>query len=402
MNRKADTQLIKLLNEVQLLNLIREYGPISRIDLARKTKMSKVAVFEIINRLINNGFVLDIGKGESTIRGGKRPSLVKLNTGNHYVVGIEFKRTEARIGLADIEATIIDKKKITYDAGNNPLEVLNRVLKKIDLMLKTKGIAPEKLVSIGIGVPGLIDYEQGKIRFADTLRGWDQIKIGEIFEKRFGIPVIIENDVNTIAIGESFLGIAKDFSSLVCVWIGDGIGAGLIIDNRLFRGYGGGAGEVGYYELAEHLGRTKLKYFPNDLTYFGDLLSNSVLHKTLLREIEKNCGKLKKKLPLENLLKAKSPYSSVINPVLEEFSLILSILCLGIIKLINPATIILSGKVIENSNYILEYVKERIKTKTKEIPFISGSIVVAKLGEEAGLRGAIAMALQVIFEEQRI
>lgn len=397
---KADTQLIKLINELQVLNLIRDLGPVSKINVARKTKMSKVAVFDIIKRLMENGFVVEVGKGDSTARGGKRPSMIKLNPGNHYVVGVEFKRSEARIGLADIEAKIIAKRKVTYDPGSEPQKTLNKILQRIDQMLKAHAVGNSKLVSIGIGIPGLIDYKQGVIRFADTLPQWDKIKIVDIFEKHFHVPTIIENDVNTIAIGESFLGAARDLRNFVCVWIGEGIGAGIIIDNQLYKGFTGGAGEVGYFELADHLGQTKLKYFPDNLTYFGALLSLNLLQKILLTEIREAGFTVDENTTLKTLLRPDAPFVQAVKPVLDEYALLLSKICLIIIKFINPEAIVLSGKIVEYSPYVLERVADIVGHNTEQAPFTGSTVIAGKLGEEAGLMGAMALALQVIFETE--
>ena len=398
MYEKADTQLIKLINELQVLNLIRDHGPVSKINVARKTKMSKVAVFDIINRLMENGFVIEVGKGDSTARGGKRPSMIKLNPGNHYVVGVEFKRSEARIGLADIEATIIDKRKVSYEPWSDPQQTLKKILQRIDHMLEAHAVGNSKLVSIGIGIPGLIDYKQGVIRFADTLPQWDKIKIVDIFEKHFQVPIIIENDVNTIAIGESFLGAARDLHNFVCIWIGEGIGAGLIIDNQLYKGWNGGAGEVGYLELADHLSPVNLNYFPEDRRYFGEILSLNLLRQVALKQVIQAGFEEDEQASLKKLLKPNAVYVESIQPVLDEYAWLLSKICLIIVKLINPDAIVLSGKVVEYSDYVLERVRQIVKEKTMEIPFTGSTVIAGKLGEEAGLMGAMALALQVIFE----
>ncbi len=398
MVKKADTQLIKLMNEIQLLKLIREAGPVSRIELARSTHMSKVAVFDIINRLIEAGMVLDVGKGESTSKGGKRPSLVKLDPTNHYVIGVEFKRTEVRIAVGDIEASIVDKRKLNFKAGTSGTEIINRVFKKIDVILKKNKIDSDKLVSVGIGIPGLIDYDKGRLSFADTLQHWDQISLAESFEKEYNKPVILDNDVNAITIGESILGAGRNVDHLFCLWIGQGVGSGLVIENRIVKGLHGAAGEIGYLEI-QQFGETlsRLKFLFNNQKYFGDILREATLEDCLIKAIKRNRDVDTKKLTLDQILKNKK-YEPVIRAILDEYASILAMLCLNIIKVINPELIILSGRVIENSGYLLDRVKELVKEKTTDLPFLDTTIVPGELKDEAGLRGAIAMALQVIFE----
>lgn len=398
MLKKADTQLIKLLNEIQLLNLIREEGPISRIELARRTEMSKVTVFEIINRLIEAGFVIDIGKGEASSRGGKRPTLVKLNAGNHFVIGIEYKRTEARIALADIEANVIDKKKIRYSAGADPLKVLQRTCSRIDRMLKSDQASADKLVSIGIGVPGLINYEEGRLYFADTLRHWDTIPIAHFFSERYNVPAILENDVNTITIGESILGAGKEYSNIVNLWIGDGVGAGIILHDQLVQGLAGGAGEIGYLELNGFCNSAKLSYLYEDQQYFGDILQVKHLQSTLAEHLGQYEGKPADELTFRQIIHIAEKDKGVLGEILDEYIRLVAILCMSMIKMINPEVLILSGKVVEQSKNIFERIKQSLRENGHRFTHTSTKIRRGHLKEEAGLRGAIAMALEVIFE----
>lgn len=396
MIKKADTQLIKRLNETRILNLIREQSPISRIDIARQTQMSKVAVSEIINRLIVSGFVEDIGKGVSTERGGKRPSMLKLNANQHFVIGIELKQREALLAVANMEAEILNNRRFTFDVGTSAEVVLSKMFRLINSMLNSAKINHEQLMAIGIGLPGLVDYKNGCLRFADTLKGWDRFNLRERFKEKFNIPVILENDVNTVALGESILGAGSDYKDLVCIWVGEGVGAGLIVGNQLVQGFGGSAGEIGYLEINRHcVTDREFKYLYHGQKYFGDVLSDAFLHKILLEKIVQETA-VKADMSLSQILKT-VVYQSIIKDVLDEYAYFLGTLCLVMIKVVNPSLLVLSGTVVENSEYLFDRVRSFVNDNTREIPFGISSIAVGKLKDEAGLRGSIAMALQIVF-----
>jgi predicted NBD/HSP70 family sugar kinase len=402
MIKKADNQLIRLLNERKILNIIRKEGPISKAALARRTHMSKVGAIDVINRLIQGGYVEEIGKGSSTVRGGKRPSLIKLNPNNHFVIGIDVRRREARIALANIEAEIIGKKRIEYPDEPEPEKVLDKIIKKIDGLLKFHSIDKNKLVSIGIGIPGLIDYYEGRLYFADTLKKWDILLLGKIFMERYGVPTILENDANTLALGESILGAGRDHASMVCILIGDGVGSGVIIDHKLVQGFSGSAGEVGYFEIFNgKLDNRQLKYLYQGQKLYGEFLSESLLHRVMLEKLNQEQSADENKTDLIALL-ALAEYHRGLQEILDEFAWVINSLCLAFIKVINPGIIILSGKVIENSTYLLERVRMLLAEKSRETSFIRSEIVVGELKEEAALHGAIAMALQVIFKSEDI
>ncbi len=398
MIQKADSQFIKRLNEIQILRLIRNLGPVSRIELAKKTRMSKVAVFEIVNRLIDQRYVIDVGKGKSTNRGGKRPSLVKLDASHHFVIGIELRRNKTFIAIADLEANILRIKSFNFDVSSDPCANIRKMFARIEVLLQAENAEMDQLISIGIGLPGVVDYEKGTLRFADTLPGWDKIEIRKMFADKFNVPVTIENDVNTIALGESILGAGKDVRDMLCLWIGSGIGAGLIMDRKLISGYGGATGEIGYLEVGRHPGREKtFRYFKNQFKYFGDLLSESNLVEIITQEISKKSGINPEVKSLSALLKARK-FKELIKPILDEYAYFLGVLCLDIIKIIDPGLIVLSGTVVENSDFLVSRIRDFIKENTRRIPLKTGEITVGTLKEEAGLSGAIALALQVVFD----
>jgi len=395
MVKKADSKLIKRLNEVRLLNLIRYDSPITRIDLAKRSRISKVAVSEIINRLIEAGFVLEIGKGKSTRKGGKRPTLIKLNPDSAYVIGIQIEQQYSRIALGNIESQILEVKNFTYPAGSTVDDVLPRICRFIDRMISRHEIEPGKLVGIGIGIPGFIDYEKGEIHFADTLQGWAYFPIAKYFSSRYQVPVMLENDVKTIALGESLMGAGRNVSDFVCLWNGEGIGAGIVMNGNLVRGMNGTAGEIGYLEMGRSLvniQRLKHLYKGKKQCCFGEILSETYLHQTL----QKISGKSDRSLL--KFLKDGDQGDEQVREILDEYALVLSVVCSLLIKVLNPSLLILSGTAIQNSSYLFDKVKELVRQDLKRIPFKSCDITTGALGEQAGLQGAIAMALQTIFE----
>jgi predicted NBD/HSP70 family sugar kinase len=401
MQEKADSALIKKLNEIRLLNLIREEGPISRNLLAKRSRISKVAVSDIINRLNEAGYILEIGKGESTRRGGKRPTMIKLNAENGYVLGLEVKRWTTNIALANIESEVKGVAQLTYKAGISIEDFFPAVFRKIDELLETHQIPAGKLIGIAIGIPGFVDYQTGQLIFADTLRGWANLPLGERFTHRYKAPTIVENDVNTLALGESLLGVGRGNPNLVCIWIGDGIGSGIIVDGQLVRGETGNAGEVGYLEIDQMLGVIpRIPKLFRQQRFLGDVISETNLFEVLLRE-----GSPKEPAEVEfspqrlrEMLASGELGNPRVREILDEYALLVAIPSIIFIKTLNPSLIVLSGRVFEASSYLFDKVRELVQKSMQNIPFKSGSLVLSHLKEEAALKGAIVLALQTIFE----
>ncbi|MBN2281806.1 MAG: ROK family protein [Candidatus Marinimicrobia bacterium] len=401
--KKVNAQLIKKLNEVRILNLVRYEGPISRIELAKKTGISKVAVSEIIRRLDDAGYILEIGKGTSTKRGGKRPTMIKINPENGYVFGIEIHLKKATIALADLESKIICRDVVAYSKDTSAEKGMALIFDAMDRLLEKCTIESSQLVSIGIGLPGLSDYTDEQAFFSDTLKGFGHKLLGEKFARKYQVSVTIENDVNAMTVGEQLLGAGRNERNFVYIWIGEGLGAGIVVDDHLIRGHYGSAGELGYLELGYMLAdRSRLpNLYTSNQEFFGNVMSEEHLTETLQLKLQWKTGEDKEKISNMSLAEIIDEYSTkypIVHEVLDEYAHLLSIICTVLLKTIDPNLIIIGGSIIENSEYLLVKTRQLVKQRMINIPFRPTDIIQGELKEDACIKGAISLALQTIFE----
>jgi predicted NBD/HSP70 family sugar kinase len=399
---KGDSQFLREVNEVRLLNLIRNESPISRAEIAKMANMSKATVSEIINRLDELGLILEIGKGESTAKGGKRPTLLKMNPEGGFVFGLEIKLDGTLLALANLEGQIVAEEWVNHAVGSTVDEVLPNVISMMDQMLEKQESAQEKLVSIGIGTPGLVNYDKGMLLVADTLGGWANQPLTKHFSDHFGVPVVLENDVNTITLGEFLFGVGQQESDMICISIGDGIGAGIIQNRKLIRGINGAAGEIGYIETACHFGdNTSLKYLAGNHRYFGELLSEWNLFYGIKKALGTEGLQMVKRINREEMLqylRLGDQGNPTIQKVLDEYAVGLGVLCNLGMKTLNPSLIILNGLIVENSKYLISQLNGYINRSLSRVPLkINSRVAVGSLGKEAGIKGAIALASQILF-----
>ncbi len=395
--KKGDSSFLKKVNETRLLYILYKEGPISRVDLSREAHMSKAAVSEIINRLYDAGLVLDVGKGQSTSKGGKRPTLIRLNPERGYVFGLEIKRSETIIALANIDGDLLTTSVVEYETGSPSFLVLDRVVNEMQSILQRKKISHENLIAIGIGAPGQIDYVKGNLLVADTLKNWAHEPLSEVFQRTFNVPVILENDVNTIALGEYLYGVGKNEKDLVCIAISDGIGSGIIQNQSLVKGVQGAAGEIGYIEFIRPFDRP-LNFILNGHKIFGDILSEKNLFKGINKSLGVDPDTAFKRSMMSEYLSLAENQNIPVCRVLDEYAYVLGSLCLNLQKTLNPGIMILNGFVVENSPYLVDRVHHEVEESLKNIPITFRSrILVGGLKIEAGLRGAVVMALQTLF-----
>lgn len=397
MTTNPGKHLRKTQNEIKLLNLIREEGPISRSEIAKRIRISKVTAWEIIGRLMESGFIVDTGKGESTTRGGKRPRLLEINADNGTVVGVEFRREYSKIALANLRSDIKTIKEIPHCAGATIDEVLPRLFEQIDNLLEAPEIGRDKLISFGIGLPGFVDYDKGELAFADTLKGWANAPLTARFHDRYHVPVFIENDVNAITLGECLLGAGQGYENVACIWIGEGIGAGLLINGKIVRGEFSTAGEIGYLNINNfYIDANQVRHLYDEQQFMGDILSEEHLLHVLMNTVP-NGEHTDPRYVFESCFQRAHEGDPLVRAIFDEYVFLLANICLIFIKMVNTGVIVLNGHVFEHSDYIVQGVRTRVQEGMMNIPFRPTKIVAGELGDQAGVKGTISLALQAIY-----
>jgi len=161
-------------------------------------------------------------------------------------VGVDIGGTNLRFGLVDAMGNILARKRMVTDAHQGVEKVMARIKRGIgDLIKKAEG-SGHNVVGIGLGMPGIISHAEGIVRFSPNLAGWVDVPLRDAIAEGFGLPVFVENDANAYALGEAWYGAGRGAKSLICITLGTGVGGGIILDGKVWRGADGMAGEVGH------------------------------------------------------------------------------------------------------------------------------------------------------------
>jgi len=245
----GDSDLVKNLNLGIVLDLIREKGSLSRASVAKITGMSRSTCSIIVDQLIASGLVVESGKDAST--GGRKPILVRINHDAGMVIGVKIMREKVVAAIVDLkgEAVITAEEEVGEPDGIAPyLKSLVKIIRR--LVRSEKAREGKKLLGIGIGISGLVDFDSG-ISIDSSITHWKNVPLRAILKKEFALPVYLEKDVNTFAIGEKWLGIGRAMDNFICVTIGRGVGVGIIINGSVYRGSHHGAGEFGHVKVSD-------------------------------------------------------------------------------------------------------------------------------------------------------
>lgn len=372
--------IINEINRGLILQTVREEGPISRAKIARKLGLSRPTVSAHVQELINEGLLLEVGKGET--KKGRKDILLIYNAKHGYILAGDIEGSLFRLAISDLAGEIIYqetievhelRKKSLMDPCNFP-EILKEFLskKKIDL---------DNLKILSFGITGII--EEGKLMFCPGLPEWNNAPLIRILEKEFPSSIVIlEKDVNMAVLGEYWKGAGKNYKNIVYITISTGIGAGIIVEGNIYEGKNKFAGEIGYMAIDNP------KYpYPGTLnTPFGSLEWNSS-GAVILKRVEE-LGKSYKNIEevFEDYDKDKE-----IKEIIDSSSESLAKAIVNLTTVLSPEIIIIGGIV----GKYLDILLPKMKSIFEHYLPIDINIVSSPLGSNTVIWGSIYKALNI-------
>jgi glucokinase-like ROK family protein len=246
--RTGDQIWVREHNLAVLLNYLWEAGrPVSRTYLVNVSGLNKSTVGSLLSQLQSWGFVKETGKSDP--RPGRPGMLIDVNPDAGRLIGVEIGVGFISVIVTNLKAQVIWRQKVETDS-QVPLsqtQILEQAERLVHEAIQTT-TNEYYLFGIGVSVPALIDHTSGSVLFAPNLK-WNNVPLRQMWQKRFGVPVMVENDANAAALGEQMIGVAKQIDNFVHLSAGVGLGGGVFIDGKLYGGAGGFAGEVGHMTL---------------------------------------------------------------------------------------------------------------------------------------------------------
>ncbi|MGH3443475.1 MAG: ROK family protein [Nitriliruptorales bacterium] len=238
----ADRSLVRGINRSVVLRTVKEAGALSRADLARASGLSQVTIGSIVSELIDRQLLVE---GDEAPSNGGRPSrLLLLNGGAYVAAGLKVTEDHVVGALTDLEATVLAEATRPL-ATAEPENAAAAVGELIGDLLTESGVTASRLLGVGIGMAGVIDGPSGVCRYSPFL-GWRDVAVADLVGAVVGVPVLVDNDVNTLALAERWFGVGQGVSDFLLVTVGRGVGLGIVTDGSLFRGAAGAAGEFGH------------------------------------------------------------------------------------------------------------------------------------------------------------
>jgi predicted NBD/HSP70 family sugar kinase len=238
-------------NRRRVIEALGERGVASRADLARATGLSRSTVSTVVADLQRAGLVSERDGDLHEPGVGRPPILIALDRSAGGVVGIDFGHTHVAVAVADLSHTVLAELWRDMDVDHGASEGIDAAVELVEQALAEAEIPGDRVLGVGMGVPGPIHVPGGTVGSTSILPGWVGVDARAVMSERLGLPVRVENDANLGALGELVFGAGRGMSDFAYVKLASGVGAGFVIDGRLHRGVGGTAGEIGHTQFRE-------------------------------------------------------------------------------------------------------------------------------------------------------
>jgi glucokinase-like ROK family protein len=391
----ADQLLVKQINKTLVLNTIYQKHPVSRADIAKITGLNKSTVSSLVDELLTEGLIVEAGIGES--QGGRKPVHLSINEGVGSIIGVDLGVNYMLSILTDFAGRIIWEKRITVKPEICfSEERINEICALLQETIEHAPTTPRGIIGIGIGVPGIVNFNRGIILSAPNL-AWKDINLKNIIEEKFHLPVIIDNEANAGAIGEKWFGCCRKATDLIYISAGRGIGAGVILNNELYRGARGIAGEVGHMTVESN----GVTCSCGNKGCFEEYASEKALYRYLRMLAERYPQSVLLKDGVDSL----TDYSifEIIDIAVDgdelavcAFKMIGSFLGIGVANLINifnPEVVVLGNTLPLAGDMLMDEVKREVANRSFSAAYSEVKIYSSELCMDACALGAAALVI---------
>ncbi|HEY8581718.1 MAG TPA: ROK family transcriptional regulator [Capillimicrobium sp.] len=382
--RTGSLESLRESNLLRVIDVLLEEGVASRADIARRTGLSRTTVSSLVADLVERGLVSEREPvdGRDSAGAGRPPVLLALDRSAGAAIGIDFGHSHLRVAVADLSHALLAEAVREMDVDDSASDDFAAAVELVDQVLAEAGIPRDRVISVGMGVPGPILHATGTVGSGAILPGWIDVDAGEEMQRRLGLPVVVDNDANLGALAEAMLGAGRGARDILYLKVASGIGAGLVIDGRIYHGAGGTAGELGHLLVDEE----------GQVCRCGNrgCLETVAAAPRLLEQLSRTHGA---GLRLEDVVALAEGGDPGCQRVIADAGRHIGRAAAMCCNLLNPARVIVGGDLSAAGDLLLDPLREALRRYA--IPAAAEAVTVAAgvLGEQAEVRGAVALAI---------
>ena len=292
-------------------------------------------------------------------------------------IGIDLGATRLKLAVVDEKGKCSYRREVDTLFRSDHAALIDSIASNVKDIIKTSGIAKRSILGVGIGVPGPVDSRRGIVRYFPNIKGWEQVPLKSILEKKLHLKVALDNDVNAMTLGEYKFGAGKGAENLICLTLGTGVGGGIIINGEIYRGSTMCAGEIGHIPINEKGPKCNCGGIACLERYIGN--------RYILYRSKRVFGK---DVALERLdvLAAKGNKKAI--GIWEDVGRKLAVALTGVVNLFNPDIIVIGGGVSKAGEFIFGPLRRELRARAMRDQARHVKIIRAKLGDNAGIIGS--------------
>jgi predicted NBD/HSP70 family sugar kinase len=363
-----------------VFELLRDGAPRTRAELAKTTGLARSTIASRIDTLLRMGLVAPYGDAAST--GGRPPSLLALNPSARVVAGVDIGASHATVALADLAGSVLAERRAELDVAEGPEVVLGWAEQAVrDLLVAQRRDAGE-LIAIGVGLPGPVEHESGRAINPPIMPGWDRYDVPAHVRRAYDVPVLIDNDVNIMALGERHAHL-PGVDDLVYIKVSTGIGAGIVSGGQLQRGAQGTAGDLGHVQLA---GAEDVECRCGNRGCLEAVAAGPALARALREQgLTVTDGR-----DVVELVRRGEPLAvQAVRQAGRDLGEVLAVL----VNLINPSALVIGGVMAEAGESLLAGIRETVYQRSLPLATEHLQIRTSLAGERAAVLGAASLAI---------
>lgn len=392
-------RVLRAMNDRAALDLLLEHGPLSRTRIGKLTGLSKPTASQLLARLEAAGLV--VATGTAAGRPGPNAQLYAVNASAAHVAGLDVNAQRIVAAVADVTGGTVGEFELRTP-GRRADSVVRQVAEALDGAVKDAGLTRSDVHRVVIGTPGAFDPGTGRLRYASHLPGWHSPTLLDELAAFLPMPVEYENDVNLVAVAEQRLGAARGHDDFVLLWNEEGLGAALVINGRLHRGFTGGAGEVGFLPVPgaplvrqvtkanaggfqELAGAQVLARLARELGIEDEVVRGPGTHHEIAAELVSRAADAAGR-------GEGGPYARL----LDLFATGLATGLASMVAVLDPEVVVLSGELIARGG---EPLRVRVAAELAELAASRPKLITGEVTHRPVLRGALESALATTRDE---
>jgi glucokinase-like ROK family protein len=387
-------------DEAEVMRTLGRQERISRSEIASMTGWSKAKTSQEIRELVGKGFLLEVGEGAS--QGGRKPRLLHLNDQLGYLVGVDIGATSVDLALADVSGKVIQRRSEPADVRQPPDVFFSRCSQLILELSGSQGCRGDQILGIGVGVPGPVDFSHAVLVAPPLMPEWENFPIRDFIQHTFPAAyVVVDNDVNIMALGEQRAGDGTGIDHFIFVKIGTGIGAGIISNGKIHRGSIGCAGDIGHICVDKqgpvcrcgNTGCLEAMAAGPAITEKALLAARNGDSPFLFQLMTASGGSLR---PEDVNAACRDGDQAALEIIRSSGQMIGDVLA-GLVNFFNPSHIFIGGGISNFGNHLLVAIRRAVLRRSLPLATRNLSINYSRMGPEAGVTGAVALAREYLF-----